>query len=137
MFGLMQKQHSMSFCLQNLTKVSPFHLSEVLLMDKANLHKHQKKKKKNSCHNIEIFLKCFPFVFCFLSESLLSISALTFLSSSLPSKDTGPSLLGSLSLSSSSPSPAYYSEAKTVSGGSLLNGPLSYSQSSDVIKVRT
>ncbi|XP_013880300.1 CCR4-NOT transcription complex subunit 3 [Austrofundulus limnaeus] len=39
-------------------------------------------------------------------------------------KDTGPSLLGSLSLSSSSPSPASYSEAKT---SSLLNGPLSYS----------
>lgn len=51
------------------------------------------------------------------------------------SKDTGPSLLGSLSLSSSSPSPAFYSEAKTVSGSSLLNGPLSYSQSSDIIKV--
>ncbi|TKS88841.1 CCR4-NOT transcription complex subunit 3 CCR4-associated factor 3 [Collichthys lucidus] len=51
-------------------------------------------------------------------------------------KDTGPSLLGSLSLSSSSPSPAFYSEAKTVSGSSLLNGPLSYSQSSDIIKVR-
>uniref|UniRef100_A0A8D3AZX0 CCR4-NOT transcription complex subunit 3 n=1 Tax=Scophthalmus maximus TaxID=52904 RepID=A0A8D3AZX0_SCOMX len=50
-------------------------------------------------------------------------------------KDTGPSLLGSLTLSSSSPSPASYSEAKMVScGGSLLNGPLSYSQSSDSIK---
>ncbi|XP_054873855.1 CCR4-NOT transcription complex subunit 3b isoform X1 [Amphiprion ocellaris] len=49
-------------------------------------------------------------------------------------KDTGPSLLGSMSLSSSSPSPASYSEAKPVSGGSLLNGPLSYSQSSDSIK---
>lgn len=58
------------------------------------------------------------------------------LSSSLPSKDTGPSLLSSLSLTSSSPSSAFYSEAKTVSGGSLLNGPLSYSQSSDIIKVR-
>lgn len=51
-------------------------------------------------------------------------------------KDTGPSLLGSLTLSSSSPSPAFYSEAKTASSGSLLNGPLSYSQSSDIIKVR-
>ncbi|KAG7233872.1 hypothetical protein INR49_006504 [Caranx melampygus] len=49
-------------------------------------------------------------------------------------KDTGPSLLGSMSLSSSSPSPASYSEAKTQSGGSLLNGPLSYSQSSESIK---
>lgn len=54
----------------------------------------------------------------------------------LPSKDTGPSLLGSMSLSSNSPSPASYSEAKSVSGSSLLNGPLSYSQSSDSIKVR-
>ncbi|KAK2830828.1 hypothetical protein Q5P01_018759 [Channa striata] len=51
-------------------------------------------------------------------------------------KDTGPSLLSSMSLSSSSPSPASYSEAKTASGGgsSLLNGPMSYSQSSDSIK---
>ncbi|CAG5888696.1 unnamed protein product [Menidia menidia] len=49
-------------------------------------------------------------------------------------KDTGPSLLGSLSLSSSSPSPASYSEAKAASGGGLLNGPLSYPQSSDGIK---
>ncbi|XP_029976610.1 CCR4-NOT transcription complex subunit 3-like isoform X2 [Salarias fasciatus] len=49
-------------------------------------------------------------------------------------KDTGPSLLGSVSLSSSSPSPASYSEAKTVSGSSLLNGPLSFSQPSDSIK---
>lgn len=53
-----------------------------------------------------------------------------------PRKDSGPSLLSSLSLSSSSPSPAFYSEAKTASSGSLLNGPLSYSQSSDIIKVR-
>ncbi|KAM4538952.1 CCR4-NOT transcription complex subunit 3-like isoform 2-T2 [Odontesthes bonariensis] len=49
-------------------------------------------------------------------------------------KDTGPSLLGSMSLSSSSPLPTSYSEAKTASGGSLLNGPLSYSQPSDVVK---
>lgn len=50
-------------------------------------------------------------------------------------KDTGPSLLGSMSLSSSSPSPAPYSEAKTASGSNLLNGPMSYSQqSSDNIK---
>uniref|UniRef100_A0AAX7TBN4 CCR4-NOT transcription complex subunit 3 n=1 Tax=Astatotilapia calliptera TaxID=8154 RepID=A0AAX7TBN4_ASTCA len=45
-------------------------------------------------------------------------------------KDTGPSLLGSMSLSSNSPSPASYSEAKTVSGSNLLNGPMSYSQQS-------
>ncbi|XP_029919363.1 CCR4-NOT transcription complex subunit 3-like [Myripristis murdjan] len=49
-------------------------------------------------------------------------------------KDTGSSLLGSLSLSPSSPSPASYSEAKTAGSGSLLNGPLSYSQASDIIK---
>lgn len=53
-----------------------------------------------------------------------------------PRKDSGPSLLSSLSLSSSSPSPAFYSEAKSASSGGLLNGPLSYSQSSDIIKVR-
>ncbi|XP_054620548.1 CCR4-NOT transcription complex subunit 3-like isoform X2 [Dunckerocampus dactyliophorus] len=42
-------------------------------------------------------------------------------------KDTGPSLLGSLTLSSSSLSPASYSEAKMVNSvGGLLNGPLSY-----------
>lgn len=52
------------------------------------------------------------------------------------SKDTGPSLLGSMSLSSSSPSPASYSETKTASSGSLLNGPLSYSQPPDSLKVR-
>lgn len=46
-------------------------------------------------------------------------------------KDTGPSLLASLSFSSSSPSPASYSESKTGSG-SLLNGPLSYSQSDSI-----
>lgn len=55
----------------------------------------------------------------------------------VPRKDTVPSLLGSLTLSSSSPSPAFYSEAKTASTGSLLNGPLSYSQSSDILKVRS
>uniref|UniRef100_A0A3Q1CRY8 CCR4-NOT transcription complex subunit 3 n=1 Tax=Amphiprion ocellaris TaxID=80972 RepID=A0A3Q1CRY8_AMPOC len=68
---------------------------------------------------------------CMLVCMILSSS---FLSLLFPSKDTGPSLLGSMSLSSSSPSPASYSEAKPVSGGSLLNGPLSYSQSSDSIK---
>lgn len=48
-------------------------------------------------------------------------------------KDSGPSLLASMSFSSSSPSPASFSEAKTGCG-SLLNGPLSYSQSGDSIK---
>uniref|UniRef100_A0A673B289 CCR4-NOT transcription complex subunit 3 n=1 Tax=Sphaeramia orbicularis TaxID=375764 RepID=A0A673B289_9TELE len=42
--------------------------------------------------------------------------------------DTGPSLLGCLSFSSSSPSPSSYSEAKTGNGVSLMNGPLSYTQ---------
>lgn len=42
--------------------------------------------------------------------------------------------MGSICLSPSSPSPAFYSEAKAASGG-LLNGPLSYSQPSDGIKV--
>lgn len=82
------------------------------------------------------FLWQFPPSWVLFGSLLSPLSSLLSLSSSLPSKDTGPSLLGSLSLSSSSPSPAFYSEAKTVSGGSLLNGPLSYSQSSDVIKVR-
>ncbi|KAJ0055280.1 hypothetical protein NL108_013606 [Boleophthalmus pectinirostris] len=48
-------------------------------------------------------------------------------------KDSGPSLLASMSFSSSSPSPASFSEAKTGSG-SLLNGPMSYSQPGDSIK---
>uniref|UniRef100_A0A8C6U1Q3 CCR4-NOT transcription complex subunit 3 n=1 Tax=Neogobius melanostomus TaxID=47308 RepID=A0A8C6U1Q3_9GOBI len=46
------------------------------------------------------------------------------LSSTTNHKDSGPSLLSSMSFSSSSPSPASFSEAKTGSG-SLLNGPLS------------
>ncbi|KAM9434372.1 CCR4-NOT transcription complex subunit 3b isoform 2-T2 [Clarias gariepinus] len=50
---------------------------------------------------------------------------------SLP-KDTGSSLLGSITLPTSSPSPPY-SESKP-SGGSLLNGPLSYTQAADAIK---
>lgn len=78
------------------------------------------------------FCNFFRFVLLFdcdpsLNKSMFPIS----------SKDTGPSLLGSMSLSSNSPSPASYSEAKTVSGSNLLNGPMSYSQqSSDSIKVR-
>lgn len=70
----------------------------------------------------------------------LSIKTFVICSVSILSKDTGPSLLSSMSLSSSSPSPASYSEAKAASGGgvsSLLNGPMSYSQSSASIKVRT
>uniref|UniRef100_A0A3B4BHT6 CCR4-Not complex component Not N-terminal domain-containing protein n=1 Tax=Periophthalmus magnuspinnatus TaxID=409849 RepID=A0A3B4BHT6_9GOBI len=48
-------------------------------------------------------------------------------------KDSGPSLLASMSFSSSSPSPASFSEAKTGSG-SLLNGPMPYSQPGESIK---
>ncbi|KAK7899307.1 hypothetical protein WMY93_020160 [Mugilogobius chulae] len=48
-------------------------------------------------------------------------------------KDSGSSILASMSFSSSSPSPASFSEAKTGSG-SLLNGPMSYSQPGDSIK---
>ncbi|XP_029023575.1 CCR4-NOT transcription complex subunit 3-like isoform X2 [Betta splendens] len=48
-------------------------------------------------------------------------------------KDTGPSLLSSMSLSSSSPSAASFSEAKAAGGaGSLLNGPMSFSHSPDI-----
>uniref|UniRef100_A0AAY4DUM7 CCR4-NOT transcription complex subunit 3 n=1 Tax=Denticeps clupeoides TaxID=299321 RepID=A0AAY4DUM7_9TELE len=48
------------------------------------------------------------------------------------SKDSGSSLLGPMTLPPSSPSPSY-SEGKPA-GGSLLNGPHSYTQSSDSIK---
>ncbi|XP_068616190.1 CCR4-NOT transcription complex subunit 3-like, partial [Brachionichthys hirsutus] len=51
-------------------------------------------------------------------------------------RDAGPSLLVSLSFPSSSPSPAFYTEAKTVSGGCLLNGSRCYSQLCDVIKAQ-
>uniref|UniRef100_A0A3P8WJ47 CCR4-NOT transcription complex subunit 3 n=1 Tax=Cynoglossus semilaevis TaxID=244447 RepID=A0A3P8WJ47_CYNSE len=44
-----------------------------------------------------------------------------------------PTLLGSISLSSSSSSPSY-SEAKAVGASSLLNGPMSFSKSADIIK---
>ncbi|XP_058260827.1 CCR4-NOT transcription complex subunit 3b isoform X2 [Hemibagrus wyckioides] len=47
-------------------------------------------------------------------------------------KDSGSSLLGSITLAASSPSPSY-SESKP-SGGSLLNGPHSYTQAADAIK---
>ncbi|KAG5856360.1 hypothetical protein ANANG_G00007170 [Anguilla anguilla] len=50
-----------------------------------------------------------------------------------PPKDNGPSLLGSITLPPSSPSPSY-SESKPGSG-SLMNGPHSYSQASDSIKL--
>ncbi|KAJ8392815.1 hypothetical protein AAFF_G00070190 [Aldrovandia affinis] len=52
-----------------------------------------------------------------------------------PPKDNGPSLLGSITLPPSSPSPSY-SEGKP-SSGSLLNGPLSYTQASDSMKLAT
>nr|XP_057903576.1 CCR4-NOT transcription complex subunit 3-like isoform X2 [Doryrhamphus excisus] len=62
-----------------------------------------------------------------------SCQTLSLTSTTNQLKDTGPSLLGSLTLSSSSLSPASYSEAKMVNSvGGLLNGPLSYS--SDSIK---
>ncbi|XP_061071994.1 CCR4-NOT transcription complex subunit 3a isoform X2 [Conger conger] len=52
-----------------------------------------------------------------------------------PPKDNGPSLLGSITLPPSSPSPSY-SEGKPGSG-SLMNGPLSYTQASDSMKLAT
>ncbi|KAJ8354885.1 hypothetical protein SKAU_G00224520 [Synaphobranchus kaupii] len=52
-----------------------------------------------------------------------------------PLKDNGPSLLGSMTLPPSSPSPSY-SESKPGSG-SLMNGPHSYTQTSDSIKLAT
>ncbi|KAG7469401.1 hypothetical protein MATL_G00128480 [Megalops atlanticus] len=52
-----------------------------------------------------------------------------------PPKDNGSSLLGPITLPPSSPSPSY-SEGKP-GGGSLLNGPHSYPQASDGIKLAT
>ncbi|XP_061764406.1 CCR4-NOT transcription complex subunit 3-like isoform X2 [Nerophis ophidion] len=64
-----------------------------------------------------------------------SCQSLSLTSTANQLKDTGPCLLSSLTLSSSSLSPASYSEAKMVTSlGGLLNGPLSYSTSSDSIK---
>ncbi|XP_030644861.1 CCR4-NOT transcription complex subunit 3b isoform X2 [Chanos chanos] len=59
---------------------------------------------------------------------------LTLTSSTNQPKDSGPSLLGPITLPPSSPSPSY-SEPKPV-GGALLNGPQSYSQTSDGIKAQ-
>ncbi|XP_053494963.1 CCR4-NOT transcription complex subunit 3b isoform X1 [Ictalurus furcatus] len=47
-------------------------------------------------------------------------------------KDSGSSLLGSMTLPTSSPSPSY--SESNPSGGSLLNGPHSYTQAADAIK---
>ncbi|KAJ8289958.1 hypothetical protein GJAV_G00007160 [Gymnothorax javanicus] len=52
-----------------------------------------------------------------------------------PPKDNGSSLLGSITLPPSSPSPSY-SESKPVSG-SLMNGPHSHAQTPDSIKLTT
>ncbi|KAL2084896.1 hypothetical protein ACEWY4_020414 [Coilia grayii] len=55
-------------------------------------------------------------------------------SSGNPPLDNGPSLLSSITLPPSSPSPSFTDT--TPGGGSLLNGPHSYTPNSEVIKVR-
>ncbi|XP_008329096.1 CCR4-NOT transcription complex subunit 3-like [Cynoglossus semilaevis] len=71
---------------------------------------------------------------CVADVSLRSSSqSLSLTSPTSQHKDTSPTLLGSISLSSSSSSPSY-SEAKAVGASSLLNGPMSFSKSADIIK---
>ncbi|KAM8870609.1 CCR4-NOT transcription complex subunit 3a isoform 3-T3 [Spinachia spinachia] len=53
-------------------------------------------------------------------------------STSQPSMDNGPSLISSITLPPSSPSPSF--SDSTPGGGSLLNGPHSYTQASDALK---
>ncbi|XP_037309808.2 CCR4-NOT transcription complex subunit 3a isoform X1 [Pungitius pungitius] len=53
-------------------------------------------------------------------------------SASQPSMDNGPSLISSITLPPSSPSPSF--SDSTPGGGSLLNGPHSYTQASDALK---
>lgn len=48
--------------------------------------------------------------------------------------DNGPSLISSITLPPSSPSPSF--SDSTPGGGSLLNGPHSYTQAPDALKVR-
>uniref|UniRef100_A0A6Q2XHX7 CCR4-NOT transcription complex subunit 3 n=1 Tax=Esox lucius TaxID=8010 RepID=A0A6Q2XHX7_ESOLU len=87
-----------------------------------SLCSHQLRKKKTLC--------CFHDDCCVgtIQTQQACVSPL----SRPPRKDSGPSLLGSMTLTSSSPSPSY-SESKP-SGGSLLNGPLSYTQASESMK---
>ncbi|XP_040022068.2 CCR4-NOT transcription complex subunit 3a isoform X5 [Gasterosteus aculeatus] len=53
-------------------------------------------------------------------------------STSQPSMDNGPSLISSITLPPSSPSPSF--SDSTPGGGSLLNGPHSYTQAPDALK---
>uniref|UniRef100_A0A8C5FW21 CCR4-NOT transcription complex subunit 3 n=1 Tax=Gadus morhua TaxID=8049 RepID=A0A8C5FW21_GADMO len=63
------------------------------------------------------------------------VTGSSLLSNRPPSrKDSGPSLLGSLTLASCSASPLCYTEAHSSGSSPLLNGPLSYPQASDIIK---
>ncbi|KAK3525347.1 hypothetical protein QTP86_030335 [Hemibagrus guttatus] len=66
------------------------------------------------------------------ANQLQNNQASTLNSTTILPKDSGSSLLGSITLATSSPSPSY-SESKP-SGGSLLNGPHSYTQATDAIK---
>ncbi|XP_076864161.1 CCR4-NOT transcription complex subunit 3b [Brachyhypopomus gauderio] len=66
-----------------------------------------------------------------LSSASQSQNSQASSTNSLP-KDSGSSLLGSMSLPPSSPSPSY--SENNPSGSSLLNGPLSYTQAPDAVK---
>ena len=72
------------------------------------------------------------------SLTLLSLSFFLSLSLSLSLSldrmDNGPSLISSITLPPSSPSPSF--SDSTPGGGSLLNGPHSYTQASESLKVR-
>uniref|UniRef100_A0A674B6Y6 CCR4-NOT transcription complex subunit 3 n=1 Tax=Salmo trutta TaxID=8032 RepID=A0A674B6Y6_SALTR len=70
--------------------------------------------------DLEELRKC-----CFIVHINQCLSSL----SHPPSKDSGPSLLGPMTLPTSSPSPSY-SESK-LPGSGMLNGPLSYTQTSE------
>uniref|UniRef100_A0A8C5DHY9 CCR4-NOT transcription complex subunit 3 n=1 Tax=Gouania willdenowi TaxID=441366 RepID=A0A8C5DHY9_GOUWI len=68
---------------------------------------------------------------CVLSLKQLLICVCSFLLTCF-SLDNGPSLISSITLPPSSPSPSF--SDSTPGGGSLLNGPHSYTQNSDVLK---
>lgn len=84
-----------------------------------------------------------PWVICSLHLSLKTAHFSTFYMASfrlsvyyshMCRMDNGPSLISSITLPPSSPSPSF--SDSTPGGGSLLNGPHSYTQSSESLKVK-
>lgn len=74
------------------------------------------------------FIQDHNHLFIFLDDKNVLMSSLSL------SMDNGPSLISSITLPPSSPSPSF--SDSITGGGSLLNGPHSYTQASEGLKVR-